>query len=169
MNLHIGGKERKDGWKILNVQPGPNVDYVGDFRDLSQFGDGSVETVYASHVLEHVAQTEVVPVLRGIHRALQPGGRLLVSVPDMDTLCHLFISPWASPQVKWHAMRMIFGGQVDQHDFHFVGFNEQFLRTFFAEAGFGQVQRVISLGVFQDTSDYRPYGFPISLNMIAVK
>jgi predicted SAM-dependent methyltransferase len=169
MHLHVGGKERKDGWKILNVQAGPGVDFVGDIRDLSKFGDESIEILYASHVLEHVAQAEVVPVLNGVFRALKRGGRFLVSVPDLDVLCQLYINPSAPPQVKWHAMRMMFGGQEDAHDFHFVGFNEHFLRSFLAQAGFAHVQRVESLGIFQDTSDFRPYGIAISLNLIATK
>ena len=169
MNLHIGGLERKTGWKVLNVQPGPHVDYVGDLRDLNQFADDSIENVYASHVLEHICQIEVVPVLRGVHRILKPGGKFLISVPDLDVLCHLFVIPWATYEVKWLAMRMMFGGQVDPHDFHCMGFNEQFLRRFLEEVGFSEVRRVESLGLFHDTSEYRPHGFPVSLNMIAIK
>ncbi len=153
----------------MNVQPGPHVDHVGDLRDLSRFADTSVDNVYASHVLEHVSQADVLPVLRGVHRILASGGKFLISVPDLDTLCHLFISPWATPDMKWHAMRMIFGGQIDAHDFHSMGFNEQFLRNLLAQAGFTEVQRIASFGLFQDTSEFRPYGFPISLNVIAVK
>ena len=75
MNLHIGGRERKDGWKILDAQPGPEVDYVADIRNLSQFGDDSIESVYASHVLEHVGQADIIAqVLRGIRRTLKLGG-----------------------------------------------------------------------------------------------
>jgi predicted SAM-dependent methyltransferase len=169
MNLHVGGQERKDGWKVLNVQPGPHVDYVGDLRNLASFADTCAENVYASHVLEHVNQAEVLPVLRGVHRILARGGKFLISVPDLDVLCHLFISPWATPEMKWHAMRMIFGGQTDSYDFHYIGFNEQSLRDLLTQAGFSDVQRVVSLGVFQDTSEIRPYGFPISLNIIATK
>jgi predicted SAM-dependent methyltransferase len=167
MHLHIGGQERKDGWQILNVQPGPHVDFVGDLRDLSQFADASIENVYASHVLEHVTQAQVLPVLAGVRRTLVPNGKFMISVPDLDVLCHLFISPWASPEMKWHAMRMMFGGQIDAHDFHFIGFNEQSLRDLLLKAGFSQVLRVPSLGIFQDTSEFKPYGFPISLNLIA--
>ncbi len=110
MHLHIGGQERKDGWSVLNVQPGPHVDFIGDLRDLSQFAAASVDNVYASHVLEHISQNDVLPALKGVHRILSAGGKFLISVPDMDALCHLFISPWASQEIKWHAMRMIFGG-----------------------------------------------------------
>ena len=169
MNLHIGGQERKDGWKVLNVQHGPHVDFVGDLRDLTQFASASVATVYASHVLEHVGQRDVLAVLRDVHRILGAEGKFLISVPDLDVLCHLFISPWASQEVKWHAMRMMLGGQVDAHDFHYMGFNEQFMRDLLQQAGFAQVLRVPSLGVFNDTSDYKPYGFAISLNVIAMK
>ena len=154
---------------MLNVQPDPHVDYVGDLRDLSQFAENSIENVYASHVLEHVRQGEVLPTLRGVHRVLTSGGRFLISVPDLDVLCHLFISPWATAEVKWHTMRMIFGGQIDPHDFHYMGFNEQFLRDLLTQAGFAEMHRIESFGLFQDTSELRPYGFPISVNVIAIK
>ena len=169
MHLHIGGQERKDGWQVLNVLPGAHVDHVGDLRDLSQFGDSSVANVYASHVLEHVNQNEIQAVLRGVHRILVPGGKFMVAVPDMDVLCHLFINPLASQEIKWHAMRMMFGGQIDAHDFHYIGFNEQFLRDLLRGAGFTEVARVASFGLFQDTSEFKPYGIPISLNLIATK
>jgi hypothetical protein len=64
-------------------------------------------------------------------------------------------------------MHLHIGGQIDAHDFHFVGFNEQSLRDLLLKAGFSQVLRVPSLGIFQDTSEFKPYGFPISLNVIA--
>lgn len=169
MNLHIGGKVRKEDWKVLDIQPGEHVDFIGDISDLGQFADGSCEKVYASHVLEHVRQQDVVPTLSGIRRILAPGGELLVSVPDWDVLCHLFISPVVGPAVKWHALQMILGAQGDEHDFHRVGFNEGFLGYFLQQAGFSSSRRVASFGLFADTSEYRPYGFPISLNVIATR
>ena len=68
MKLHIGGKEVKPGWKILNVQQFPGVDFVGDICDLGQFADGSIDEVYASHVLEHVAIPAMQPTLSGVCR-----------------------------------------------------------------------------------------------------
>jgi hypothetical protein len=69
MNLHIGGREKREGWKILNIQPGAHADYLGDIR----------------------------------------------------------------------------------------------------QAGFSKAVRVESFGLFQDTSDFKPYGFPISLNVVATR
>ena len=59
MKLNIGGEEKKEGWKILNIQKKEAVDYVGDVTDLSQFEDNSIDEIYASHVIEHVALKNV--------------------------------------------------------------------------------------------------------------
>ena len=119
MKLHIGGKKKKDGWTIFNVQKMDYVDIVGDIRDLSQFQDESVEVVYASHVLEHVCQQEMKATLHGIHRILKKDGLFYCSVPNMEILAKLLISEKLNPQQKWHVMRMIFGGQTDKNDFHY--------------------------------------------------
>lgn len=169
MKLHIGGKQTKFGWKILNIQAGPGVDFVGDISDLRQFGDNSIKQIYASHVLEHIRQSNVLDTLKGLRRALVEGGNLYVSVPDLDILCRAMLEPEASLDARIHLMRMMFGGQVDDNDFHFFGWNEMFMTHFLGLAGFKAVVRVNRFGIFKDTSDYAPYGYPISLNMIATK
>jgi len=169
MKLHIGGKETKEGWKILNIQKSDNVDYVGDITDLSQFDSESIDEIYASHVLEHVGRFKVSSTLDGIYRVLKKKGKFYVSVPDMDTLSHAFISPLASAENKFRIMRMMFGGQVDDYDFHYFGWNFEFLRDFLKKAGFVDFKRVDSFGLFNDTSDYKLYGFSVSLNLIVTK
>jgi len=169
MKLHIGGETTKEGWKILNISPKPSVDYIGDISDLSMFENDSASDIYASHVLEHVTQAKVLDTLKEIRRILKPAGKFFVSVPDLDILCHTFINPIASPDMKFFVMRMMFGGQTDDHDFHFFGWNQLFLFDFLRQAGFSDANRVESFGMFNDTSDYKPYGFPISLNVIATK
>ena len=169
IRLHIGGKQAKAGWKVLNIQPGPAVDYVGDLCDLSAFPDACAEAVYASHVLEHVSQQRMPGTLKGLARVLVPGGLLMVSVPDLEVLSHTIISPHATNQQKFHAMRMMFGGQVDPHDYHCFGWTFAFMRQFLTEAGFSTVERVESFGLFKDTSDFKPWGFPISLNVVATR
>ena len=169
MKLHIGGEATTEGWKILNISQKPGVDFIGDISDLSMFENDSASDVYASHVFEHVTQSKVLCTLKEIRRILKPGGKFYVSVPDLDILCHAFINPIASPDVKFHVMRMMFGGQADDHDFHFFGWNQLFLFDFLRQAEFSDANRVESFGLFNDTSDYKPYGFPISLNVIATK
>ena len=109
MKLHIGGKEKKEGWKILNIQKFEGVDFVGDISDMSQFENNSVEEIYASHVIEHVPQKKINETLKGVYRILKENGKFYVSVPDLDILCKIFIDPKAPTQVKFHVMRMMFG------------------------------------------------------------
>ena len=79
MKLHIGGKEIKDGWKILNIQKFDGVDYQGDISDLSQFEDNSIDEIYASHVVEHVPKKKIMETLKGVHRVLSTNGKFFIS------------------------------------------------------------------------------------------
>lgn len=169
MKLHIGGEQAKEGWKILSIQKKDNVDFVGNISDLSQFETESIDEIYASHVLEHVGRFKVTTTLEGIYRVLKKKGKFYVSVPDMDILAHAFVSPLASAENKFRIMRMIFGGQIDEYDFHYFGWNFEFLRDYLKTAGFSDLKKVNSFGLFDDTSNFKVFGFPISLNLIATK
>jgi len=169
MKLHIGGKEIKEGWKILNIQKNDGVDFVGDITDLSQFEDESIDEIYASHVVEHIDQKNIKKTLKGINRVLKNDGKFYISVPDLDILCRIFIEKTAPLKVKFHVMRMMFGGQIDEFDYHYFGWNYEFLNSYLIEAGFKKNERVKTFDIFNDTSSFAPYGPLISLNVIAYK
>jgi predicted SAM-dependent methyltransferase len=169
LRLHLGGKEAKPGWKIVNIQPGPGVDLLGDVRDMSHFSDQSVDEIYASHVLEHIGQQAMLPTLQGLHRILKPGGELRISVPDIEVLSRVVADASAAMDKRYLAMRMMFGGQVDEHDYHYFGWTWDFMRLFLGQAGFSRLQRVQDFGLFRDASSLKPWGFPISLNVVAIK
>lgn len=169
--LHIGGRTKAEGWEILDALERPEVDHVGNARDLSRFSDATFDAVYASHVLEHFSYVrDLLPVLREWNRVLVPGGTLYASVPDMDTLAELFLLRESiSMEDRWMVQRMMFGGQVDDYDFHHVGLNEEFLAAFLRDAGFVDLRRVDDFGLFQDTSLAAFNGVPISCNVVARK
>ena len=167
--LHIGGKQPQAGWEILNINAGAGVDHVGDAVRLSAFADGTFTEVYGSHVLEHFDYKDgLMLALREWRRVLAPGGTLRLSVPDLDVLASLVLDRQRLDlNHRWHVMRMIFGGHVDDHDYHLVGLNQEFLGALLLEAGFVEVQRVARHGIFADTSDMVFAGVCISLNMTA--
>ncbi len=169
--LHIGGTVARAGWEILNVIPEPWIDHIGKAEDLSGFEDNTFIEVYASHVLEHFGYQLALPAaLNEWHRVLAPEGRLMVSVPDLDTLCELHSQQHSlSSDDRYHIMRMMFGGQVDQYDFHCVGLNEELLSSFLSAAGFTDIRRVDDFGLFADCSTLVFAGRPISLNIEARK
>ena len=170
MKLHIGGEQAHPDWKILNVQAGPDVDYLGNCTDLSQFADASIEAIYAAHVFEHLDyQTELQQTLAECHRVLARGGELMVSVPNLGVLCQLFAAEGLTEVQRFRIMRMIFGGQTDAYDFHKVGLIEDFLVNYFRQSGFARWRRVEEFSVFDDASGLRVGEYLISLNMIATK
>ena len=153
----------------MDLVSDPEVDYVGDCQNLAQFDANSIEAVYASHVLEHVPFAELQPTLKEWHRVLIPDGKLMVAVPDMNILAQLFVKPEVKGGDKVFVMRMMFGGQLDDTDFHFIGFDLEILGVHLHMAGFENIRRVRSFGLFQDTSIQEFHGIPISLNVEARK
>lgn len=170
LKLHIGGKEKSPGWKILNIAPNPDVDFVGSCTDLEQFYDNSVTEIYASHVLEHLGFRHELPkALSEFYRILTPGGIARISVPDMDILCQIVIHPQLKVEERIFIMSHLFGGQTDQYDFHKVGLNFELLSHFLVNAGFKGIARVDDFHLFNDCSSLRRFGHPISVNVEARK
>ena len=115
-NLHIGGNEVKNDWEIFNIIDEPYVDHVGNAKDMSAFEDASFDTLYASHVLEHFDYfSELEAVLDEWYRILKPGGKLYISVPDIEVLGQLLADDTLSFMDRFKVMRMMFGGQSNPY------------------------------------------------------
>jgi predicted SAM-dependent methyltransferase len=170
MKLHIGGETFKEGWHILNVQTGKHTDFKGTITDLSKFGPHTVSEIYASHVFEHLGHREELPLaLAQCHRILDAGGVLSISVPDLTKLASLFSTPGLSLNHRYEIMLMMFGGQLDNYDFHKTGVFEELLIRYLNFAGFKDIKKVDEFGLFDDTSSMRFAGTLISLNLVAIK
>jgi len=169
--LHIGGNVAALGWEVLNALPGPHVDYLCNANDLTRFEDGTFAEIYASHVLEHFDyKDELLSTLKEWHRVLKPGGRLFISVPNLDVLAKLLLDKdRLTVDERFFVMRMIFGGHIDAHDYHSVGLNADFLLGYLQAAGFGTIFSVDTFDIFQDTSSMLFKDELISLNIVAEK
>lgn len=169
--LHIGGEQPHPDWEIFNIQKGPNVDHVGNAKDLSRFEDQAFDELYASHILEHFDYNgPLQEVLKEWYRVLKLEGKLYISVPDMDVLCRFFtMQEKFTFQERCHLMRTMFGGHTDQYDYHYVGLYLDLLSLFLVDAGFQKAQRVKYFGIFKDASMLCARNIPLSLNIIAFK
>lgn len=67
-------------YRTLDISEAARPDIVGDIHSLP-FADGSVDAFLCRSVLEHVESPE--RAVAEMHRALKPGGHLLVSVPSV--------------------------------------------------------------------------------------
>jgi predicted SAM-dependent methyltransferase len=142
LKLLIGSRTRYPGWKTLDFVAGPKVDYVADCLNLTQFGESSIEALYASHVREHVPYADFEATLTEWHRVLMPSGKLIVAVPDINIPAQLFVRPEVKGADKILVMQIMFGGQTDDRDFHCTGFDLEILSVHLHMAGFEHIRRV---------------------------
>ena len=99
--LHIGcGPKRKhqttrgfntDAWTELrfDIDPAVQPDVIGTMTDMSALGDESVDAIFSSHNIEHLYPHEVGLALREFLRVLKPAGFLVLTCPDLKSVCAL--------------------------------------------------------------------------------
>jgi protein O-GlcNAc transferase len=100
--LHVGAGHSKNGaslppsfrtpeWKELrlDIDPANEPDIVGSMLNMEAVAADSVDAIYSSHNIEHVYAHEVPLVLKEFLRVLKPGGFLVVTCPDLQTVAHL--------------------------------------------------------------------------------
>ena len=137
MKLDIGGGHRiREGY--LNVDP--NID-TADFKVsvLSMpIQDNSVETINASHVLEHLSKYEVSRALKECHRVLQPNGTIEIEVPDLAWCLQNWLNQ--PEDNRWGGeLDKVFGQQSYEGDSHKCGFSLVKLKGLLEEAGFIEI------------------------------
>ena len=170
LQLHLGGWEVNKDWIIVNVEDRPGVDVRGNCTDLSMFPDGSAVEIYASHVYEHLGYNDELPrALNEAHRVLMPGGRLRISVPDLEILAQLVLATAHDVNAQFFVQRMIMGGQTEPFDFHKTGFSYAILTGILKQHGFKDFRRVDDFGLFDDTSKLVFAGRKISLNVQCIR
>jgi SAM-dependent methyltransferase len=79
LDVGVGATKQTAGAVGLDRFPSPQVDVVADLRSGLPFASGSLDRVYAVHVLEHLV--DLVPVMNDLHRVLADDGVLHVLSP----------------------------------------------------------------------------------------
>jgi SAM-dependent methyltransferase len=105
----------KRGWRVTGIEPSPQacevarangIEALTGTLDTVELEPGAFDAAVFHHSLEHLA--DPVAGLAAVHRALRPGGRVAVAVPNFD-----------SPQRRrlgdaWWAL------DLPRHRFHFT-------------------------------------------------
>jgi predicted SAM-dependent methyltransferase len=87
--------------------------------------------------LEHFPRCQTPAILREWLRALQPGGKLCLSVPDYDLILDIYRETNNDANF---ILPPLFGGQDYPFNFHFTTFNRVSLTHILLEAGFKTVE-----------------------------
>jgi SAM-dependent methyltransferase len=141
---------RRRGWSVMGTEASEMAarharDVLGlpvatqDVQEL-RLGEGSLDVVTLYHVLEHLPDAR--GCLQEVHRALKPGGIVVVAVPNLDSL-----------EARWTG-RGWFHLDPPRHQFHF---SKRALLRMLRELGFEPVR------VKRFSLEYGPYGMLQSL------
>jgi predicted SAM-dependent methyltransferase len=90
VNLGCGARFDPSWVNIDIVSTGESV-IAHDLSRGIPLPDESAEIVYHSHVLEHIPREEAGEFLSECFRVLQPGGTIRVAVPDLETICRIYL------------------------------------------------------------------------------
>lgn len=175
--LHLGcGPLRAEGYCNVDITPQASVDITDDVSKLSKFPSNYAEAIYACHVLEHFSHKDAPIVIKNWFRVMKSGGEIRISVPDIDRIVKIYTKNWDHFQKDGHTpwIGLIYGGQLDQYDFHKTGFNFNWMRHLLMEAGFTDVAEYPHqphfIPGFKDASlAHEPFGEFLSLNVVARK
>lgn len=96
--------------------------------------DGSVDAVHACEVIEHLFDTE--GFLRDLARLLRPGGVLVVSSPNLNSLGNRWRVLRGAPLPMWGA------SPSDRHGGHIRVFNRATLEGLLRRTGFAPVRTI---------------------------
>jgi len=141
LNLGCGGKTM-EGYVNVDIFPGEKVDKVFDLDDIP-YADNSISAINSEHSLEHVGWDRSNKALHEWYRVLQPGGELLLKMPDLEQCCKKYIETPVSDIVKkdWYKYT-IYGiqrsqsGEPDEAQTHISGYSKDELANLLTGIGF---------------------------------
>jgi SAM-dependent methyltransferase len=138
--LNLGcGWDRRAGYLNVDFMAFHDPDLVADVRLLPMLPDGWFEEVVAQDVLEHLPRADALPALQEWARLLQPGGRLVLRVPDLIGLLGLFLRDHDA-RTHGELLVLVYGTQAYDGDFHHNSYTEPVLRQQLHDTGFTRVQ-----------------------------
>jgi len=122
LNLGAGGTELP-GHIVIDRNMGQEVYPL-------EYENGSVDEIYASHILEHFGHGQVFDVLKHWVSKLKTGGLIRIAVPDYHLISERYLQG-----ERFNVNGYMMGGQVDENDYHKSLFDHKTLTQLMEQAG----------------------------------
>lgn len=96
--LNLGSGQRPFDAPWINVDSqakwgeGDHLFVQADIRNMPMFADNSAEMIVCHHCFEHLKSSDATESLKEWYRILQPGGSLIISIPDIRALALRWIT-----------------------------------------------------------------------------
>jgi len=138
-----------DSWieTRFDIDPKVRPDIIGSMTDMTNIGDSEFDALFSSHNIEHLFPTDVPIALGEFRRILKPKGFLVLTCPDLQSVCELVAEDkltepaYESPSGPIAPIDIIYGHRASiARGNHFMahrcGFTEKVLQATTSEAGF---------------------------------
>lgn len=141
MKLHLGcGKRKIHGWVNIDIDPNVNPDVVENTGKLESIKDGSVDVIYACHVLEHFKRKDTLTALKVWNSKLKSGGILRVAVPDFGAVVTAYAFHCGNYPLST-LLGFLVGGQRNKYDNHHMVFDYELLSEYLKKAEFENIKK----------------------------
>jgi predicted SAM-dependent methyltransferase len=146
LRLHLGcGPKYLPGFVNIDANPLQKIDLWLDVRCGLPFANQSVESIYSTHMIEHLYPDELEALLRECARVLKPGTGLRLVVPSLRSAVLAYQQrrhDWFPDSFPRHFDSV--GGRFSNFVFcdgqHRAAFDFEYLKEVLNRTGFGQVQ-----------------------------
>ncbi|SCC01523.1 MULTISPECIES: class I SAM-dependent methyltransferase [Snodgrassella] len=140
LRLNLGcGHIPKEGFVNIDFRELPGVDVIADVGGLD-FEKGSVDTIYASHLIEHFSyRTLEDSILPHWYALLKKNGNLTVLAPDAQAM----IKAYTEGSISFQVLReVMYGTQEYDGDFHFNLLTAESTVELLKQIGFSKVNLI---------------------------
>ena len=126
-----------------------------DILDLP-YGENTVDSLYCSHVLEHLSIRKSKIALKKLYGILKPGCLLFVAVPDLEVIMECLLSSCYDDYEKEWYLHCMYGYQIEQNirdkslehpdyppEFHLCGYTKDILSKEMIKIGYN-IKKIFS-------------------------
>lgn len=114
-----------------------NPDIVDDAFKLEKFEPDTISLIYTSHMMEHKDRTDGFNALVRYWELLKPGGKLYISVPDLEKVFEHYIFFRDLRKLQC----FLYGSQNYTEDYHLNGWDFKTLKEDLSQIGFNKIKR----------------------------
>lgn len=137
IKLNLGCSKKKIyGFINIDADKLTSPDICCDAFVLADFSDNSVDLIFASHILEHSNRKTYKEILKRWYDVLKPGGTLRIAVPNLERVFEHYM---LYKDLKL-LLGFLYGGQRNEYDFHYMGWDFKTLKRDLCEVGFSDVK-----------------------------
>jgi hypothetical protein len=119
-----------------------------DATTLEDVADASLNTIYASHLLEHISHRQIAAVLFTWRKKLVDGGILILNVPDLIWACRQTIKydtgnflegVYDTFEGNNGLQSVFYGTHAHEGEYHKAGFTQRSLEELLTNVGFKDI------------------------------